>query len=1002
MRAVRISVYALLIIVAILATAIVIAALNKTRIANFVLSRIRDRTGIDIRISGTRLDIGSQIVVILENPRVFAASQEVARLQDIRAVLTFPAIICNGGLPIQRLVLDQPHVMVPSAGGNLSGKLPQIDSELVQQLQSGLTRLADTVTHIVLIDAVAEKNQTTLVDHLNVRIHPRADVNVENLAWLVDFSCELPEPGVAGMQLSGVLSLGRKPGTNLLDGRMWFWGLELHNFALGPSLLSTKIDGNLQVALNEAGSLTGQTQVNLHSPAFSGGMLTKTLQLNDYRLATSFAASPMQLTLPKLQISQGQQQQLLGSVILTQPFDPQRTLSFSLMGPSIPLTGLATFVRSLKGISPELTKTAASINAGTLILSQVSMDAKQPLSQWNLNMIRDQIRIDAMVRNVGYQFGGDTKLLALRALNGRITYAGGGLRLTQGSLRLGTSRIDDIFVESNWQRAPAKVSYATRLKAVLDLDEVYPAIAKRLETANPQFGNRLAAIDGVAPMTLSASGDLKNFLWQKPRNYQVSLETHKITMMVRQAPDAIVLKAGDVRLKPGLVKVDHVRLQPGQGDSGFIVLNGSIESRASNAHLRNFTAQFRQFELSPWLPLFVPPKVVAVEGRIDGLLTANSVGRVTLPVIKGKLTMTVPGVFHLGILRAPIATRYVIAVLDGKSFSLKIAAGTLEDSPMTLRLRIADIIHPALRIDATADKLNIDVLSFIHPPWENSAGPPPAFHGPVSGHVEVRQGTIGSLPLTHISTDFLSNRKEWLVDNFHAEVAGGNANLSISGVPGSNNWVNIAGKLTNVDTAKLMQMLNPEAVAPITGILSASPNLWIDTDSDFFDSIGGYLGIVIKDGRLNRLTLLSRILGLINLKSWLTADVPDLRLTGLPFHTISGEFVGKDSQLSTNNLRLQGSILEMAADGRINLGTGRINMQIEVAPYLTANWLLSKIPLLGKHIVGGTKNLLAAYFQVTGPYKDPNVIPKPITSVAEFIKKIFGLPFNIIAPNTIK
>jgi hypothetical protein len=39
---------------------------------------------------------------------------------------------------------------------------------------------------------------------------------------------------------------------------------------------------------------------------------------------------------------------------------------------------------------------------------------------------------------------------------------------------------------------------------------------------------------------------------------------------------------------------------------------------------------------------------------------------------------------------------------------------------------------------------------------------------------------------------------------------------------------------------------------------------------------------------------------------------------------------------------------------------------------------------------------------VSGPVSNPSIVPSPITSVAEFIKKTLGMPINIIRPNTIK
>jgi hypothetical protein len=70
-------------------------------------------------------------------------------------------------------------------------------------------------------------------------------------------------------------------------------------------------------------------------------------------------------------------------------------------------------------------------------------------------------------------------------------------------------------------------------------------------------------------------------------------------------------------------------------------------------------------------------------------------------------------------------------------------------------------------------------------------------------------------------------------------------------------------------------------------------------------------------------------------------------------------------------------------------------------PFDTVDWVLNHIPLIGERI-GGENKLVAAYFSVKGPVSDPTILPKPITSVAEFVKKTLGMPINILRPNTIK
>jgi hypothetical protein len=99
---------------------------------------------------------------------------------------------------------------------------------------------------------------------------------------------------------------------------------------------------------------------------------------------------------------------------------------------------------------------------------------------------------------------------------------------------------------------------------------------------------------------------------------------------------------------------------------------------------------------------------------------------------------------------------------------------------------------------------------------------------------------------------------------------------------------------------------------------------------------------------------------------------------------------------------LHGPVLLISAKGNINFGDDTLNTEVSVVPFQSYNWLLTKIPLVGSHIAGGTNDLVAAYFHVHGPITNPKVAPKPITSVAAFVAKMLSLPINIIRPNTIR
>ncbi len=83
------------------------AAQYQNQLVNLILAQIGRRTGLEIEISGTRLGVGTRLVVVLEEPRVMIDHHETARLGVIRAVFSYWTLLHRAGLPLYSLVLDR-------------------------------------------------------------------------------------------------------------------------------------------------------------------------------------------------------------------------------------------------------------------------------------------------------------------------------------------------------------------------------------------------------------------------------------------------------------------------------------------------------------------------------------------------------------------------------------------------------------------------------------------------------------------------------------------------------------------------------------------------------------------------------------------------------------------------------------------------------------------------------------------------------------------------------
>lgn len=985
-------------------TIVTVVVRNQTRIAEVALDRIHQRTGFQIRIAGTRIGFGTRLAVVLERPRVLHDGVEVATLQDIRAVLSYRAIILHAGLPLARLVLDYPRARVPLPRTNVTiGDLLRLDAQAVTTLNWALDALSDTASQVDVIDAaLTDQDDVSLLEHLDLRAH-RRHRRTGNWPWLVDFDATVGRAPIHGLQLSGSLVLGPQAAQPdmVATGQLWFWQLDLQNLGLGAFKTSARLAGEMQAAFDKAGVLSGKTAVTINDLRLQGGAPAQNLKLGNYTASTSLRIAPDRFELSALTVRQGAQTILAGKAAMGRPFDDTRTLEFDLGGTTFELARSAAWMRAMGFVPAQLVRLAEQLNAGELTLTRAALETSQPLREWSAATLSNQLLVDAAVRNGGYAFPAESKLPPLTGLDAQLAYSAGVLKLSQGSSTIGGSDVTSLNAEANLLGAPGRISYKFKLKAKLDLASLYPGVQPVVRAASPAVADQLVKLDGQAPVTLDAAGDLNNLQWQTPRSYRASFGLGQIGVTLNALPAPIALRDGNLLLTPDLITIDHARLLPGGADGGYLTLNGTIEPRTPAALVHNLTAELHQIAIERWLPLFVAPDSLAADGPVGGMLTANSDPRGgALPAVVGKLTLGT-GHIQLGFLRSPIATRSATLTLDGKGLALDVPGGKLEGQPLDLNLAVPDLAHPLLRIDARVARLDFEVMRFIRLPWSPRT-PPRFFATPATGHIEAREASFDKLPMSEVTTDFSRDQDTWHVDNFRARVFGGTLNLRIAGRTGSNNWINMVGKIANMDAGPLF-LLSGETTQPtLTGKLFVESDLWANTDVDFFESLAGTVSLEARDGTLNRFTLLTRILSLIDLKSWLTAHLPDPRVVGLPFKKLTGDFKGTRGDFYTENLRLDGPVMNISSTGDIRFGDSQIDMEVGLFPFDTANWIVHQIPIVGANLAKGSSGLVAAYFHVHGPFRDPTVTPKPITSVAEFVKKMLGLPINIIAPDTIK
>ena len=257
-------------------------------------------------------------------------------------------------------------------------------------------------------------------------------------------------------------------------------------------------------------------------------------------------------------------------------------------------------------------------------------------------------------------------------------------------------------------------------------------------------------------------------------------------------------------------------------------------------------------------------------------------------------------------LRAPIITQGATLTMHRKQIVLAMPGSKLEDSPINFRITVADYTHPSIRIDATVQKLDLEVLTFVRMPW-SPATPPIHFPVPCIGHIEAKAANLAAFQMTDTRTDFTRDPLgNWRVYNMSATAYRGKMKLELVG-RAPDNWIHIMGNATDMDPAPLFMLGGKNKQSPLLGHLFLATDLWANTDTNFFETLAGDMTITVRDGTLNKFTLLSRLLSFIDIKNWLSAQIPDPRVNGVPFKTIFTDFKGSGGLFYTDNFVLQGS-----------------------------------------------------------------------------------------------
>jgi AsmA-like protein len=164
-------------------------------------------------------------------------------------------------------------------------------------------------------------------------------------------------------------------------------------------------------------------------------------------------------------------------------------------------------------------------------------------------------------------------------------------------------------------------------------------------------------------------------------------------------------------------------------------------------------------------------------------------------------------------------------------------------------------------------------------------------------------------------------------------------------------------------------------------------------------ALEGTVSLSAKEGKIYRYPLLAKIFSILSVTEIFRGKTPELGGSGFSYRSLIVKGELHQGKLLLDRAFIDGSSIDLIAEGEVDFANRRIDLVMLVAPFSTINWIVRHIPLVGK-VMGGT--LISIPVKVSGDLADPEVTflaPSAVgMRLVELMKNILELPVAIISP----
>lgn len=153
--------------------------------------------------------------------------------------------------------------------------------------------------------------------------------------------------------------------------------------------------------------------------------------------------------------------------------------------------------------------------------------------------------------------------------------------------------------------------------------------------------------------------------------------------------------------------------------------------------------------------------------------------------------------------------------------------------------------------------------------------------------------------------------------------------------------------------------------------------------------------ILVEDGRIYQVPVLSTLLSVLNLPAVLQGQV-NLDKEGLPFNRLKLVGSMNNGVLNAKEFLLDSPVLKVSGTGRYDMLADEFDMVLATSPLGSYSDMLKRIPLFGYLLAGDRQGFDTAVFELKGSANRPDLRYLPTESLVTGVKGTAQLAFDIL------